>query len=147
MILHQFWARLRSDQDHQFRNCYEIEIKIRLLSYTQRITIIQQQPRAGPYAQTLLGISSRLAAEYEGVLLDGMELLKPGFTRLNLPWFASDDEVDFVLEAVALTCESAWKIMPQYRGVQYHIPVVDHLKVCPWETGTEHFFTLKLGRI
>ena len=43
------------------------------------------------------------------------EVLRPGFTRLNLPWFASDEEVDFVLEALALTCESAWRLMPQYR--------------------------------
>ena len=27
----------------------------------------------------------------------------------------SCDEIDFILEAVALTCESAWKIMPKYR--------------------------------
>ena len=48
------------------------------------------------------------------------EVLRPGFTRLNLPWFASDEEIDFVLEAVALTCELAWKLMPQYRVASSH---------------------------
>ena len=87
---------------------------------------------AGPYAQSLMGISPALAAEYEDVLKEderldrthlrrgqseysSYEVLRPGFARLNLPWFASDEEVDFVLEALALTCESAWKLMPQYR--------------------------------
>ena len=87
---------------------------------------------AGPYAQSLMGISPELAAEYEGILKEddrldrthlrrgqaeysSYEVLRPGFTRLNLPWFASDEEIDFVLEAVALTCEFAWKLMPQYR--------------------------------
>ena len=62
-------------------------------------------------------MSMELAADYEDILVGDsrMEVLKPGFTRLNLPWFASDDEIDFILEAVALTCESAWKIMPKYR--------------------------------
>ena len=60
-----------------------------------------------------------LAGDYEDILVgdNRQEVLKPGFTRLNLPWFASDAEVDFILEAVALTCESAWKILPQYRCV------------------------------
>ena len=47
-------------------------------------------PYPGPYAQTLLGMSNELAADYEGVLVGDkrMEVLKPGFTRLNLPWGA-----------------------------------------------------------
>ena len=67
-------------------------------------------------------MSMDLAAEYEDILNgeNRMEVLKPGFTRLNLPWFASDAEVDFILEAVALTCESAWKTLPQYRLASIH---------------------------
>ena len=92
---------------------------------------------AGPYAQSLMGISPALAAEYEDILKEddrldrahlrrgqseysSYEVLRPGFARLNLPWFASDEEVDFVLEALALTCQSAWKLMPQYRDDHSH---------------------------
>ena len=43
------------------------------------------------------------------------EVLRPGFARLNLAWFSSDAEVDYILEAVAMTCERAWTLLPQYR--------------------------------
>jgi hypothetical protein len=86
---------------------------------------------AGPYAQEVLGIDSALAAAYEEALLDrrgleallprerdrvnsGRELLRPGFTRISLPYFASDEEVDYVLAAVRLTAEAGWALLPQY---------------------------------
>ena len=86
---------------------------------------------AGPYAQYLLGISSDLAKQYESVLMEDerldrkhlrrghseysqFEVLRPGFTRLNLSWFSSDDEVNFVLDALVFVAEHGWKIMPQY---------------------------------
>ena len=33
--------------------------------------------------------------------------------RLNLPYFMSDDAVDFVLEAVKMVAEHGWKLLPQ----------------------------------
>jgi len=71
---------------------------------------------AGPYAQTLLGISPALADQYESVLLadprldtqiqrwrvefSQHELLRPGFVRINFPFFYTNDEVDFICKAV-----------------------------------------------
>ena len=64
---------------------------------------------AGPYALDLLGIKEDLAKKYESLLLEDprlnrthlrrreehgdLELLRPGFVRLNLPYTASDEEV------------------------------------------------------
>ncbi|XP_022086161.1 uncharacterized protein LOC110976840 [Acanthaster planci] len=85
---------------------------------------------AGPYAQDLLGIDLKLAKEIEAVLLEDSrldrihlrryteyserEILRPGFTRLNLPYFMDDECVEFVLDAVSLTAQHAWKLLPQY---------------------------------
>ncbi|XP_038055890.1 uncharacterized protein LOC119727885 [Patiria miniata] len=85
---------------------------------------------AGPYAQDLLGIDKKLAKEIEAVLLEDSrldrvhlrryteysekEILRPGFTRLNLPYFMDDECIDFVLKAVSLTAQHAWKLLPQY---------------------------------
>ncbi|XP_033632009.1 uncharacterized protein LOC117293705 [Asterias rubens] len=85
---------------------------------------------AGPYAQDLLGINEKLAKEIEAALLeDGRldrvhlrryteysekEILRPGFVRINLPYFMSDDCVDFVIEAVTMAAQHAWKLLPQY---------------------------------
>ena len=41
------------------------------------------------------------------------EILRPGFTRLNLPYFMDDVCVDFVLSAVAMVAEHGWKLLPQ----------------------------------
>ncbi|ELU08113.1 hypothetical protein CAPTEDRAFT_90010, partial [Capitella teleta] len=85
---------------------------------------------AGPYAQDLLGISDDLAEQYEHLLMEDSrldrthlrrqaeysenEILRPGFVRLNLPFFMTDDELDFVLEAVKLVAEFGWKLLPLY---------------------------------
>lgn len=41
-------------------------------------------------------------------------LFRPGFSRINLPYFMDDDTVKFVLEAVQTVAESGWKLLPQY---------------------------------
>ncbi|PNF15326.1 hypothetical protein B7P43_G00938 [Cryptotermes secundus] len=85
---------------------------------------------AGPYAQDLLGIDEHLAQEYETVLLEdsrldrthlrrreehsSFEMLRPGFARISLPFFMSDSEVAFVLEALKMVATEAWKLLPQY---------------------------------
>ena len=42
------------------------------------------------------------------------EILRPGFTRLNLPWFSTDEEIDFVIDALEFVANHGWKFMPQY---------------------------------
>ena len=86
---------------------------------------------AGPYAQSLLGISIDLAKQYESLLMEDerldrvhlrrghseysqFEILRPGFTRVNLSWFSSDEEVSFVLDALEFIAQHGWKMMPQY---------------------------------
>ncbi|XP_046395677.1 uncharacterized protein LOC124162951 [Ischnura elegans] len=85
---------------------------------------------AGPYAQDLLGIDEKLAAEYEAVLLEdsrldrthlrrheessNFEMLRPGFTRISLPYFMSEEEVAFILEALKMVATEGWKLLPQY---------------------------------
>ncbi|CAH3196907.1 unnamed protein product [Porites evermanni] len=85
---------------------------------------------AGPYAQNLLGINEELAREIENLILEDSrldrvhlrryheyserEILRPGFVRLNLPYFMSDDSVEFVIKAVKMVAEHGWKLLPQY---------------------------------
>ena len=85
---------------------------------------------AGPYAQQLLGMSEDVALEIENMLLEDQrldrhhlrrhreysdkEILRPGFTRLNLPYFYDDETVSFVLKAVHWISEHGWKLLPRY---------------------------------
>ncbi|KAL1110423.1 hypothetical protein AAG570_007954 [Ranatra chinensis] len=85
---------------------------------------------AGPYAQDLMGIDEELAKRFENVLLEdsrldrhhlrrheehsNYEMLRPGFTRISLPYFMPDTEVAFVLEALKMVATEGWKLLPQY---------------------------------
>ncbi|XP_046666052.1 LOW QUALITY PROTEIN: uncharacterized protein LOC124357947 [Homalodisca vitripennis] len=85
---------------------------------------------AGPYAQDLMGIDEDLAAQYENILLEdekldrhhlrrkeehsSYELLRPGFTRVSLPYHISEAEVLYVMEAIKMVATEGWKLLPQY---------------------------------
>ncbi|CAH1777963.1 unnamed protein product, partial [Owenia fusiformis] len=85
---------------------------------------------AGPYAQDVMGIDEQTAKEIEELLVEDSrldrthlrryreysekEILRPGFARLNLPYFMSDCDVMFILNAVKLVAEHSWKLLPQY---------------------------------
>ncbi|PAA80656.1 hypothetical protein BOX15_Mlig012232g2, partial [Macrostomum lignano] len=86
---------------------------------------------AGPYAMDLLGISEPVAARLEAALVgrSGMgqfvrskyfdyphrELLRPGFVRINLPFFMPDQEAVFVLRCLRWVGEHGWKLLPLYK--------------------------------
>ncbi|KAG1709780.1 tRNA-cytidine(32) 2-sulfurtransferase [Nymphon striatum] len=85
---------------------------------------------AGPYALDLLGINEQLAEQIENHLVEDSrldrihlrrkgeyshrEVLRPGFVRLNLPFFMNGESLDFIINAVKLVCEHAWKLLPLY---------------------------------
>ncbi|KAK7082567.1 hypothetical protein SK128_017261 [Halocaridina rubra] len=85
---------------------------------------------AGPYAQDLLGINEDLAQRYEKLLVEDIrldrshlrrhqehsdvEILRPGFVRLNLPYSASDKQIEFILDALQEVCTRGWSLLPQY---------------------------------
>ncbi|CAF3815482.1 unnamed protein product [Rotaria sp. Silwood1] len=79
---------------------------------------------AGPYVLDLLNIDDQTAETYikfittdEHVRLDGspkIELMKFGFTRFNLAYFASNEEVDYILNAIEFIANDGWKFLPLY---------------------------------
>ncbi|GFO25655.1 tRNA 2-thiocytidine biosynthesis protein ttca [Plakobranchus ocellatus] len=85
---------------------------------------------AGPYAMDLLGLDEEKAKAIEELIAEDSrldrthlrrigeyshrEILRPGFVRLNLPYFMDEACLQFVLEAVRMTAEHGWKLLPQY---------------------------------
>jgi len=43
-------------------------------------------------------------------------LFRPGFTRLNLSYFANDDEIEYILNAVQFVASEGWKFLPLVRS-------------------------------
>ncbi|CAI9723458.1 probable cysteine desulfurase isoform X1 [Octopus vulgaris] len=83
---------------------------------------------AGPYAIDLLGISEELFAKFSWFLKDHegletgckkcetttLEIMRPGFVRLNLPYFYDDQTIDYIIDAVDTVATHAWKFLPYY---------------------------------
>ncbi|KAK6626395.1 hypothetical protein RUM43_006706 [Polyplax serrata] len=76
---------------------------------------------AGSHALDFMGIDINLAEEYDRVLLScgdesrtELEILRPGFCRISLPFCISDAELGFILEALKMVATEGWKLLPQY---------------------------------
>ena len=66
---------------------------------------------------------------------------RPGFVRLNFPYFMSHDAVEFVLKAVDMVAEHGWKLLPQVqkkRGIVITVLICFfvgfHLLTTEWKT-------------
>jgi len=85
---------------------------------------------AGPYSQRLLGMTNMDAnskeeapneanRQVERALLRSdrpCELLRPGYTRLSLPFKGlREEEVDYVISALVWVAKNGWAMLPQYR--------------------------------
>ncbi|UJR18081.1 hypothetical protein I4U23_004981 [Adineta vaga] len=80
---------------------------------------------AGPYALDLLNITDDDADIYMKFITEENNrresdipvrtvIMKPGFTRLNLPYFTSDDDINFIFDAVEFIATHGWKFLPLY---------------------------------
>ncbi|MFC4427341.1 aminotransferase class V-fold PLP-dependent enzyme [Deinococcus navajonensis] len=69
---------------------------------------------AGPYGHALLGISDDHSERYFQCILEDLEGIKPGWTRLNLAPWATDEEVSFLLEAIRFIADFGERFVPLY---------------------------------
>lgn len=69
---------------------------------------------AGPYGHRLLGIDLTTSREFETEVLAGCEGIKPGWVRINFNYFISETVFQFLVDAVNLVAEHAWKLLPFY---------------------------------
>ncbi|CAF4390161.1 unnamed protein product [Rotaria sp. Silwood2] len=79
---------------------------------------------AGPYVLDLLEIDDKTAEIFTKFITEdessqsngipNVRLMKPGFTRFNLSYFISDEEVDYILNAVEFIANDGWKFLSLY---------------------------------
>lgn len=55
----------------------------------------------------------KYTCKFREININSHVLPRPGFVRLNLPYFMSDDSVEFVIKAVKMVAEHGWKLLPQ----------------------------------
>ncbi len=69
---------------------------------------------AGPYGHRLLGVSSEQSLAIRGYVLRGVLGIKPGWTRVTLSPYASDEDVEFILSAIELVASDGDAFLPLY---------------------------------
>ena len=78
---------------------------------------IQSRPGcscASTYGQYLLGIKDSDLKNIEQITCTGKEIFRPGYTRLNFPYFYPDYVIDYILDAIIYIAEHAYKFLPLY---------------------------------
>ncbi len=81
---------------------------------------------AGPYGHRLLGINEEISLKYRAQIQRNVIGVKPGWVRLSLPYYASDEDIEFILSAVEFVAEHGKDFIPAYKlgwndGVWRHI--------------------------
>jgi len=87
---------------------------------------------AGPYGHHLLGIERERSERFRQLLQRGLVGMKPGWVRVGLPYYASEEDVEFILSAIEFVATHGREFVPEYRlgwldGVWRHIdrPMTD----------------------
>jgi hypothetical protein len=65
----------------------------------------------------VLGITKFMTIDYETIFAmdhDETGSLRPGYSRVTIPFFMAESEVAFILEALKMVATEAWKLLPQY---------------------------------
>ncbi len=81
---------------------------------------------AGPYGHRLLGIDREKSEQYRGQINRGLLGLKPGWVRVTLPYYASKEDIEYVLSAIEFVAEHGRELLSEYRlgwldGVWRHV--------------------------
>jgi selenocysteine lyase/cysteine desulfurase len=70
---------------------------------------------AGPYGHRLLGVGPERSAKFRRAIAQGILALKPGWVRISLPHTATEEEIDFLLDAVELVADHGEAFAPLYQ--------------------------------
>ncbi|CAM4805081.1 unnamed protein product [Rotaria magnacalcarata] len=106
---------------------------------------------AGPYVLDLLDIDDEKAAFYMKFITEELSqrfdednneiphnaLMKLGFSRVTLPYFASDEEINYILDAIDFIASDGWRFLPLYTYNQEtaawyprHLTMENYSSVC-----------------
>jgi len=70
---------------------------------------------AGPYGHRLLAIGAARSHAFRDEIGHGCEGIKPGWSRVNLNYFISAAEADYIAAAVELIAADGYRLLPSYR--------------------------------
>jgi selenocysteine lyase/cysteine desulfurase len=69
---------------------------------------------AGPYGHDLLGLDTAVSERFDRLVAQGMDIFKPGWTRLNFHFTFDDETVGYVIAAVDFVARRGQHLLPLY---------------------------------
>jgi hypothetical protein len=57
----------------------------------------------------------KFSRELKEAIMNGNELLRIGFVRMNFNYFLTDEEVDYICDAIKFVSEYGWMMLPHYK--------------------------------
>lgn len=51
---------------------------------------------------------------FKEALFEGNELLRVGFTRLNVSYFMNEEDINYILDAIEFVSNYGWMFLPHY---------------------------------
>jgi selenocysteine lyase/cysteine desulfurase len=69
---------------------------------------------AGPYGPDLLGLDSGVSERFDRLVARGMDIFKPGWTRLNFHFTFDDETVGYIIAAVDFVARRGQHLLPLY---------------------------------
>lgn len=70
---------------------------------------------AGPYGHRLLGIDRPMSERFRRLIRRGIGGIKPGWVRMTIPFYANEEDLEFLLSAVELVADHGRMFAPLYR--------------------------------
>jgi selenocysteine lyase/cysteine desulfurase len=69
---------------------------------------------AGPYGHILLGIDDETSDKFRSLILKGNEGIKPGWVRVNIHYSLSEDDIDYLINAIAFVARYGFLFLQRY---------------------------------
>lgn len=69
---------------------------------------------AGPYGHRLLGIDAARSERFRQLVARGIAAMKPGWVRLSLPYYATEDDFEFLMRAVTFVANHGHELLSHY---------------------------------
>lgn len=70
---------------------------------------------AGPYGHRLLSIDRPTSEKFRVLIKEGIGGIKPGWVRVTIPFYASAEDVEFLLSAIEFVAQHGRTLVPLYR--------------------------------
>ncbi len=70
---------------------------------------------AGPYGHILLDIDDKTSNKFRSQILKGCEGIKPGWVRVNIHYTLSQEDIDYLLEAITFVVRFGYLFLQKYK--------------------------------